>query len=92
MEKIEHDETNGDVDFSNEVHKNNTNLVLRDPKVKKRGGCGNGKRKNVLGSKQQSKNKAPSMPKEQNASSVPKEPNAPPLLKKERKASSNKIG
>lgn len=87
----EHDETNGDVDFSNEVHKNNTNLVLRDPKVKKRGGRGKGKRKNILGSKKQSKNKAPSMLKEHNASSVPKEPNAPPLPKK-RKVSSNKIG
>lgn len=45
-------ETNGDMDFGDQVNENNANLVLRDPKTKRRRGCNKGKKKNDLGLKQ----------------------------------------
>lgn len=50
-------ETNGDMDFGDQVNENNANLVLRDPKTKRCRGCNKGKKKNDLGLKQQSRKK-----------------------------------
>ncbi|KAK9928183.1 hypothetical protein M0R45_025329 [Rubus argutus] len=73
----EHD----DIDSCDEVNENNTNLVLRDPKTKKRRGRSKGKKKNDLGLKQQSKKKSSSELQEKNAQSLPKKRKAPSKTK-----------
>ena len=60
-------ERNGDIDSDDEVHENNANLVLRDPKVKKRRRSGKGKGNNVLGSKKQPKKRSSSIRQEEEA-------------------------
>ncbi|KAK9926866.1 hypothetical protein M0R45_024074 [Rubus argutus] len=74
-------ETNVDIDSCDEVNENNTNLVLRDPKTKKRRGRSKGKKKNDLGLKQQSKKKSSSELQEKNAQSLPKKRKAPSKTK-----------
>ncbi|XP_062021072.1 protein FAR1-RELATED SEQUENCE 5-like [Rosa rugosa] len=64
-------ETNGDIDSDDQVNENNTNLVLRDPKVKRHRRRGKGKRNNDLGSNKQSKKRSSSVRQEQEDGPVP---------------------